>query len=78
VTSSKGDGLVVKIYFGEPETRPHGFQPGTIDTDGKRYLKVATSDGYINIKNIQLQGKKRMDIAEFLRGFPLAANSQFQ
>ncbi len=41
---------------------------GSIITDGKNYLKVACSDGYINIVEMQLSGKKRMGIKDFLRG----------
>ena len=42
---------------------------GTILTDGKTYLKVATSDKLVNIKELQLAGKKRMKVEDFLRGF---------
>ena len=58
----------VKIFETEKELAAHTFTPGTIDTDGKSYLKVATTDGYINIKVLQLEGKKRMPVADFLRG----------
>lgn len=43
--------------------------PGQILTDGKTYLSVATSDGALNLLDIQLSGKKRMDVASFLLGF---------
>jgi hypothetical protein len=46
--------------------------PGQIDTDGKSYLKVSTSDGWIDILELQLSGKKRMKIEDFLRGFALS------
>lgn len=58
----------VKIFETEKELAAHTLTPGTIDTDGKSYLKVATTDGYINIKVLQLEGKKRMPVADFLRG----------
>lgn len=38
------------------------------DTDNKTYLKISCSDGYVFLKEIQLEGKKRMGIEEFLRG----------
>jgi len=43
--------------------------PGTIITDGKKYLKIASPDGWLSITDIQLSGKKRMKIDELLRGF---------
>jgi len=44
-------------------------QPGTCSTDGKSYLKIACGDGFINLYTVQLEGKKKMTIQEFLRGF---------
>jgi methionyl-tRNA formyltransferase len=45
-----------------------GIEPGTIETDGKNELKVATQDGWIVLQELQLNGKKRMKVADFLRG----------
>ncbi len=43
--------------------------PGTILTDGKTFFSVATADGAISIKDLQLAGKKRMDVKAFLAGY---------
>lgn len=43
--------------------------PGTIDTDNKTYLRFAAADGYIDVLELQLEGKKRMQIEDFLRGY---------
>ena len=43
--------------------------PGTILSDGKSLLAVATADGAIRINELQLAGKKRMDVTSFLLGF---------
>lgn len=43
-------------------------KPGSIVTDGKHYLRFATLDGYIDVQELQLEGKKRMSVEEFLRG----------
>lgn len=43
--------------------------PGTILSDGKTYLAITTSDGAINITELQLAGKKRMAVKDFLIGF---------
>ena len=50
---------------------PYGqlFQPGDVITDGRKYLIVKTLDGFLKIIVVQLQGKKRLNIEEFLRGF---------
>ncbi|MCF0159650.1 MAG: methionyl-tRNA formyltransferase [Bacteroidaceae bacterium] len=42
---------------------------GTVVCDGKHELKVAASDGYLSVKSLQIAGKKRMDIKDFLCGF---------
>ena len=43
--------------------------PGTLLTDGKHYLSVATSDGWLNLLQLQLPSKRRLPIEELLRGF---------
>ena len=43
--------------------------PGTVLSDGKTYLAVSTADGAINVTELQLSGKKRMPVKDFLIGF---------
>jgi len=43
--------------------------PGTVLSDGKTYLAVATADGALSIDELQLAGKKRMPVKDFLIGF---------
>ncbi|MBO4758153.1 MAG: hypothetical protein J5577_06870, partial [Bacteroidales bacterium] len=43
--------------------------PGTVISDGKALLAVATADGAIRIRELQFAGKKRMDVESFLLGF---------
>lgn len=71
------DGKSVKIY--ETEKEPAGtLQPaGTLDTDGKNTLRVATADGWLNIKVLQLEGKKRMPVTDLLRGLKIAESAFF-
>lgn len=61
----------LKIYKAEVEVATHQEAIGSVHTDQKTYLKFATKDGYINAIDIQLEGKKRMLVADFLRGFKL-------
>ena len=65
----KGETLNVKIYDVHFEEGEHSLTPGTLSSDGKKYLKVACADGYIRIDELQLAGKKRMKTEELLRGF---------
>lgn len=62
------DEAVIKIYKTRMEATSHQYTPGTILTDGKTYMKIAFKDGFLFLENIQAPGKKRMEIAEFLRG----------
>ena len=63
------DGKTLKVFRSEKELRPPGTAPGTHDTDGKTYLRFATPDGSIRITELQLEGKKKMSVGDFLRGY---------
>ncbi|KAA6337294.1 Methionyl-tRNA formyltransferase [termite gut metagenome] len=65
----------VKIFESEKIIHPHQLLPGTIKTDGKSYINVAVSDGFIVIRSLQLPGKKPLQTAELLRGFQLTRDS---
>jgi methionyl-tRNA formyltransferase len=59
---------VFKIYQCEKEIKAHREQPGTHTvTDGK--LRFACANGYIYPKSVQAEGKRRMSVEEFLRGW---------
>jgi methionyl-tRNA formyltransferase len=62
-------GKTLKIYTAEKLIQSHSKPTGEIETDGKTYLRYTCADGYISLKDIQLEGKKRMSIKEFLRGY---------
>jgi methionyl-tRNA formyltransferase len=59
----------LKIFRGEKELSLPTSKPGRWESDGKTYLKFAAKDGYILLKDVQLEGKKRMLIEDFLRGY---------
>lgn len=71
---SSGSEIGVKIFKASIEQVSHQCKPGEILSDNKKYLKIACADGFLHIIDLQLAGKKRMGIAEFLRGFPNAVN----
>jgi len=59
---------MLKVYETEKEPEVHELPTGTLVTDGKKYAKIAVTNGFILLKSVQLAGKKRMDIGELLRG----------
>lgn len=63
------DPVMLKIFETEKLFCEHSLAPGTIVTDCKTYFKIASSDGYVNVLSLQLAGKKRMEINDFLRGY---------
>jgi len=62
---------ILKIFKAEKQDKEPGIQPGGFLSDGKTYLKFACKDGCISLSDVQLEGKKRMGIEEFLRGIKL-------
>jgi methionyl-tRNA formyltransferase len=67
----------IKVYSTEKRFIAHQYASGSVQTDGKTFFDVAVSDGYIRILTMQLAGKKRMNIDEFLRGFKLTGELVF-
>jgi methionyl-tRNA formyltransferase len=63
------DGKMIKIFKAIKEVENPSSAPGEFETDKKSYLKFACIKGYISIKELQLEGKKKIMVDEFLRGF---------
>ncbi len=66
---SQLNGKKIKIFDAGTETAEHKFETGSVHTDNRTYLKYACKDGFISVKEMQLEGKTRMKIADFLRGY---------
>lgn len=62
-------GKNLKIYKAHKEHTAPSKAPGEFETDQKTYVKIAAPDGYLYLDEIQLEGKKKMDIEAFLRGY---------
>lgn len=62
------DGKMLKVFKANVEAGETGGEVGRYNTDGKSFLRFAAQDGWVYLQEIQLEGKKRMDIASFLRG----------
>ncbi|MEN5088337.1 MULTISPECIES: methionyl-tRNA formyltransferase [Sphingobacterium] len=63
------DNKVLKLYVGTKEYSTPDITPGDYKTDGKSYLKFAGNNGYIHVIQLQIEGKKKMEIIDFLRGY---------
>ncbi|GAA4447657.1 methionyl-tRNA formyltransferase [Ravibacter arvi] len=67
------DGLNCKIYRTEKVSFQGSALPGDYVTDGKSYLYFKTGDGWLAATELQLEGKRKMGIADFLRGYKPAS-----
>jgi methionyl-tRNA formyltransferase len=59
----------LKVFKSEKESAVPTSKVGRWETDRKSFLKFAAKDGYVHLKDVQLEGKKRMNIEDFLRGY---------
>ena len=66
------ESVMLKVYETEKLPQMHNLPMGTVQTDGKTYLRVAVSDGFVGIRSLQLPGKKRLRVDELLRGYHLS------
>ena len=71
--SADGTEQDFKIYAAQPVTDAPIQKPGTIECDGRKNLTVSTADGALRLQEVQMAGKKRMDICSFLCGNDLTA-----
>ncbi len=60
---------MLKIYKSKKEVILPAHTDGEYETDGKTFLKIACTNGYLHLLEIQLEGKKKMGVEEFLRGY---------
>jgi len=68
---TKLDDKIFKIFAAQKEICKHQSPAGSVLTDNKTYLKFACADGYLHITDLQLEGKKRMQVQDFLRGYTI-------
>lgn len=60
---------MLKVFRSKKEITYPKRTEGDYETDGKTYLKFACADGYLHLLEVQLEGKKRMSITDFLKGY---------
>ena len=59
----------LKVYKADKVNKVPSVLPGIVETDKKTFLRFACADGYVSIRELQLEGKKKMTIMDFLRGY---------
>lgn len=69
LVNEEGTSQVLKIFQTEKKFLSHGEKTGAVTSDGKTYLRIALPDGYLYVQSLQLAGKKRMSVSDFLNGF---------
>jgi len=72
--SPEGEAFSLKLFRSQICSSDLPGEPGSIDTDGRSYLSVKGADGCLSILELQLEGKKRLPVVEFLRGFRLESS----
>lgn len=75
-----GDGKVIpiKLFSTSKDLNAAGAEPGTLITDNKTFLNVATADGCLSVLELQPAGKSKMKIKDFLNGFKIAKECSVQ
>ncbi len=68
---------IFKIYQAKQEKVQHNLSIGQIKTDNKTFFKIAVDAGFIDVTELQMAGKKKLFITEFLKGFSFDENSFF-
>ena len=67
------DGKTLKILRTEKENTGSNPapQPGRFFSDGKHFLKISTLDGFVRVLDVQMEGKRRMPVKDFLNGYTI-------
>jgi methionyl-tRNA formyltransferase len=74
VLNNGKDIINMKIYKAKPLKTVHNLEPGEI-VAGREDIKVAVPGGYIDLLEIQLAGKRRLEVKEVLNGLHLEENA---
>lgn len=69
VHKDSGKEIATKLFFAKRVDFNEKAESGTLKTDGKTFVNVACKNGWLQITDLQIAGKKRMNIEHFLRGF---------
>jgi methionyl-tRNA formyltransferase len=67
-----------KFFAVRPEKKSHSEVVGSVASDGKTFFKIAAADGFIYADELQMAGKRKLPVTEFLKGFKPEAHSHFE
>lgn len=76
--ANDGEKIKVKIYESRKIVKKHTLSVGSIIQEGKEDLKIAVNGGFIDVLEMQLPGKRRLPIADLLRGFSIDSSYKMQ
>ena len=71
ISTTQGETIILKCFSAITTDCLSNEIAGTWESDGKTYFKVNTKDYQISLQNIQIQGRNRMNIRQFLQGFKI-------
>ncbi len=77
LSSLNGEKKTIKIFVSEFKHYHHSDTNGFLTTDNKTYIQIATNGGFVRLLDLQLEGKKRMLVQDFLRGFKFSEGDHF-
>lgn len=69
------DGKTLKILRSAKEEAAVSLPPGQFFSDGRNYLKVSTQDGFVHVLELQMEGKRRMNVRDFLNGYRIGSGA---
>jgi len=72
--NDNGLSIMAKIFRVKAETMHHQNTPVKIETDNKSFLKIFLKDGCVYVEELQVSGRNRMNIKDFLNGFKFTGN----
>jgi methionyl-tRNA formyltransferase len=72
LSNQKDDVFAIKIFQSKIRLLQHNSKPGEIESNDKDFFGIYCLDGIIQIDELQLQGKKRMKVQDFLNGFKIS------
>jgi len=68
ISNFQGKTFSMKIFSAEIEGKTD-LVPGTILSDGKKEIRIVSGENFLKITDLQISGKKRMNVSDFLNGF---------
>ena len=69
IQALNGQILILKIFSAIAKVEKHNLPVRRFVTNGKTFLDIAVKEGFVSLKEVQLEGRKRMNIRDFLMGF---------